>query len=191
MRFLSQLIFWIAVASPAVAANKLYEIQPYTLSGGFSIQSGFVLTDGTLGPLQSANILGFEFAVGPEPYVFASTDPLVSIDILGDLIATPTQIYLPIDPVPSATQHVLEVHRYSHECCFGELYYNGAGYLVPPAGSANIIFADFAVFFAPVHVDLPVSSAKLVVASAPIPEPAALALLAIGCTQIGFRRRRR
>lgn len=190
MRVLLQLTLLIAFVSPALAENRVYNVQPYLLSEGFSIQSGFVLTDGTIGALESENILGFEFVVGPNQYVFASTDPLVSINILGDLIATPTDIYLPIDHTPTPTNHVLEIHRYSHECCFGELYYNGADYLEPPTGFVNIIFADFAEFFAPVHVNLPVSYERLIVAST-LPEPSTVALFAIGFTAIGYRRRLR
>ena len=59
-----------AVCRPVKSSATIYNIAPYTLDNGYSIDGGFIETNGTIGNLAEADILDYEIIVdGAFPYL--------------------------------------------------------------------------------------------------------------------------
>ena len=87
----------------ACAVDTTYLVEQVPLDNGYSIDSEFITTNGTLGQLAPSNIVDYEFQVsGPTfPYTFTPLNPGANLEIRGVITATPTEILLPIDTNPS------------------------------------------------------------------------------------------
>ena len=88
------LIVTIGVACPsdASAGDITYFVEPVTLSDGdgYTIDGGWITTNGTLGPLSASDILDYEVTVagGAFPFVFRPREPYSDVRLRGTVSAT-------------------------------------------------------------------------------------------------------
>lgn len=86
------------VCGSAGVSATTYHIEPVSLSDGFEITGGVIVTDGTIGQLTSSSITDYQVAIsGPVSMAFSPSDP--DANILGFLvIATPNELLLELGP---------------------------------------------------------------------------------------------
>ena len=98
------------LALPTISNGAVYQVEPVIISEGFSIDGGFIETDGTLGPLAASNILDYEFrtSIPGYPYVFTPDTPRASLTA-GAIEATAAEILLPVDTEPGPPINLLSV----------------------------------------------------------------------------------
>ena len=86
-----------------------YNVGSVVLSNVYEITEGFIVTDGSMGPLMAANITDYSISVSGEfPYVFRPSNPNFEVIIRGTLTATPDELFLPIDLEFGAPRNELE-----------------------------------------------------------------------------------
>ena len=84
--------------------STTYKVLPRSLSNGYSVAGGFITTNGTLGALSPSDIVDYEFNVAGIrfPFDLNPANPFPNLRINGQVIATPTEIVLPIDTDPDS-----------------------------------------------------------------------------------------
>lgn len=112
---LPSVVFVLSLAFPSVALadNITYLVEPYLFPGFnpnlYSIDGGFITTNGTLGELAVSDILDYEFVVsGPLPYTFRPTSPAASLSTHG-VTATLSRVFLPIIDGPTRFEALFEL----------------------------------------------------------------------------------
>lgn len=73
--------------------NITYLAFPVSLHDGYTIEGGYITTNGTIGQLEAADIVDYEVSVGGKlPYVFSPSNPAADVDIRNVVEATRTVI---------------------------------------------------------------------------------------------------
>jgi len=182
-----------ACVTVAQGSDITYNIVNYPANqfNGYSTDtiSGTIITDGTIGPLTAANLIGGTFSLddgqgnsiaGPAKFGFAI-----------DLQASPTQLLLDLNPASyfdiNATQPDLSWSArvvYTNYPGGGE--YDGGFFSKPPLLLIDSYFNSSPVPTTPGSIR---ANADWVIAT--VPEPSTLALLGIGAICLAAYRRRR
>lgn len=93
--FRALLVCGILLSGCQEAVALTYRIHPLVYNNGYELTGGTITTDGTLGKIQPENIVSYTATVtGPISYTFDSSSS--SVFVFDDVVATPTQIVVPV-----------------------------------------------------------------------------------------------
>ena len=87
------LIVSLLISLGMPAYGIVYQINPMTIDSDTAITGGFFETDGTIGPLVESNLVSWSVNVSSSiSYTFDSSSPDNGYDLVGDIVATATDL---------------------------------------------------------------------------------------------------
>lgn len=93
-------ILWLLVATVCMCQQAValtYQIHPVVYDNGYELTGGTITTDGTLGLILPENIVAYSATItGPNPHMFNSSSSTSGILIFNDVVATATEIVVPV-----------------------------------------------------------------------------------------------
>lgn len=178
------LILLAPITAIARAANITYSVAAVVMSAGYSIQGGYITTNGALGTLSMTDIVDYQFVVnGLYPFVFsASSGFSPSLQLGGDLVATPDAVYLPWSELPQP-RNILTLTDTVGSQNFLLNYQNG---VLDPHESVSSISYFITPPFPPVstQASFPYGNSLLV---ASIPEPTSAVMFIWASLVVGWK----
>ena len=161
-----------AIAPVGAVADITYDVAAVDLANGYAV-AGTIVTDGTLGVLNAGNFLSWTITVtGPRPFVFTELSPDVSLSV-ESVTATPTEL---------ATQNLFGIVAKDNspaDClvCEQRIEWSDVN-----GDRINYQYRDNFDGNPFVVARLTVPESPIVIATAPVPLPSSLVLLAGGMT---------
>jgi hypothetical protein len=171
---LALLILFVATGAQA-ATDKTYDLVLYGTSN-YGITAGTITTDGTLGDLTMANIKSAETYA--DLYDYGNGTPYTNVGgtlyLEGALIATETELFLPY-ALPQTNLFEIDT---------------GAGFKVNWETYSRFSFATVGIEINSSYEGYVLPPEDVVIATAEVPEPATMSLLALGGMAMLRRRKK-